>query len=96
MDKNPADEIAITAMMKRFAEQRLPRAMQLKKKVSEGGTLNDTEMMFLETVFNDAKYVLPFSDKYPEYQELVTKAIDIYTEITQQALNNQKNQQKGE
>lgn len=32
MDKNPADEIAITAMLKRFAEQRLPRAMILKKK----------------------------------------------------------------
>lgn len=90
MDKNPADEIAIMAMMKRFAEHRLPRAMQLKKKVSEGGTLNESEMMFLETVFNDAKYVLPFSDKYPEYQELVSKAIDIYTEITQQALNNEK------
>lgn len=90
MDKNPADEIAITAMMKRFAEQRLPRAMELKKKVSEGGTLNDSEMMFLETVFSDAKYVLPFSDKYPEYRELVTKAIDIYSEITQQALDNEK------
>lgn len=49
-------------------------------------------MMFLETVLTDAKYVLPFSDKYPEYRELVTKAIDLYSEITQQALDNEKGQ----
>ncbi len=90
MDINPEDEIVIAALIKRFTEQRLPRAMDLKRKVEEGKKLENTEVDFLNTVLNDAKYVLRYSDKYPQYQELVTKGIQLYTEITEKALENEK------
>ncbi|MCS5710638.1 hypothetical protein [Candidatus Berkiella aquae] len=94
MDKSPEDEIVITAMMKRFADHRLPRALDLEKKVLKGEVLNDNDLTFLDAVFNDAKYVLSLADKYPEYQELVVKAIQLYADITQKALENSKRNKK--
>lgn len=93
MDKNPADEILITALAKRFNEERYPRALELEKKVSRGETLNEHDMVFLETVLNDAKYILRFSDKYPEYQDIMTKVVQMYSDITKMALENEKNQE---
>lgn len=92
MDKNPADEIVITALAKRFNEERYPRALHLEKRVNAGETLTEHDMVFLETVLNDAKYILRLSDKYPEYQEIMTKVIQMYSDITKKALENEKNQ----
>ncbi|MBS0289609.1 MAG: hypothetical protein JSS07_06205 [Proteobacteria bacterium] len=92
MEKDPADEAIIIALFKRFAEHRLPRAMELKTKVFAGEILSAADMTFLDTVFKDAQYVLPYSDKYPEHRELLLKALQLYTDITEQGLENERNQ----
>jgi hypothetical protein len=94
MDKNSEDEIVITALLKRFTDHRLPKARDLEKKVLKGETLTDSDVLFLETVFNDAQYILRLSDKHPEFQALMSKAIQLYTDITQKALENEKTHQK--
>ncbi len=91
MDKNSEDDIVITALLKRFTEHRLPQAREIEKKVFAGKKLNESELTFLETVFNDAKYIMRLSDKHPEYQEIMSKAIQLYKDITQKALENEKN-----
>lgn len=91
MEKSPEDEIVIEALYERFSKHRLPKALELEKRVNAGEKLTNSDMVFLDTVFRDAKYILRFSDKYPEYQELVTKGIEMYKEITQKALENEKN-----
>lgn len=90
MSKDPADEIVISALIKRFTDQRLPRALEIEKRVLTGKTLTDSDLSFLELVLKDAKYILQFSDKYPQYQELVSKGVQLYTDITQKALKNEK------
>ncbi|MFI4937723.1 MAG: hypothetical protein ACHQJ6_04350 [Candidatus Berkiellales bacterium] len=90
MDKTPEETIVITALLKRFNEQRLPRALELKDKVFAGEKLNDSDLMFLETVFKDAQYILKYSDKFPEYQSIVSKGLQLYSDITQKALENEK------
>ncbi len=91
MDKKTVDNIAVTAMLKRFTEQRLPRALDLEKKVSAGEKLNDSDLEFLEVVFNDAQHALQFTDQHPEYREIFLKALQMYSDITKNALENEKN-----
>ena len=89
MDKS--DEIVITSLLKRFADNRLPRALEIEKRVEAGEKLNGANLQSLENVFNDAQYVLPYAEKYPEYREYVTKTIEIYKNIVQKGLANEKN-----
>lgn len=90
MDKHSADDREmITALAKQFSEQHFPRAMKIKKRVFSGEKLSDFDLAFLEKIFKDAKYILRFADKHPEHQELVAKALQMYTDITEKALENE-------
>lgn len=83
------DAIIIAAMLKRFTDQRFPKVLDLEKKVLTGEKLNDSELSFLDIVFKDAQHILKLTDKYPEYQEIVSKALKLYSDITQKALENE-------
>ena len=80
----------IMALLKRFETQRLPRTMQLKEKVDQGGTLSEHDQRFINEVMQDAKSIQPMLDKHPEYTELVTKAYNLYKEIMDKSLANEK------
>ena len=85
------DDGAIVALLERFRTQRLPRALDIKKKVDQGHKLDDNDIAFLKKIFADAKQVTPMLEKHPEYQDLAAQAIRLYQEITKQALENEKN-----
>jgi len=80
----------IQVLAKRMETQRLPRALSLKDKVDQGETLNEFDIHFLEDVFRDAQKVMTLVDRHPEWQELVTRVIHLYKEITDKALNNEQ------
>ena len=91
--KNSDNDLGvITALLERFEKYRLPAALKLKEKVDNGGLLDKRDMMFLETVEADSKKIQPLIDKYPQYDELVKRATNLYREITAKALENEKNQ----
>lgn len=92
MKKSDNDLGVITALLERFEKYRLPAALKLKEKVDNGGLLDNRDMMFLETVEADSKKIQPLIDKYPQYDELVKRATNLYREITAKALENEKNQ----
>ena len=90
MTASSEDTGVILALMERFNEQRLPRALELKARVEEGESLTDTDIAFLEKVFSDANHVLPLIDRHPELQPVAARAISLYKEITEKALENEK------
>ncbi len=90
MTDNTNDAGLITVLVERLNNQRLPRALALKEKVNGGETLDEFDISFLETVLNDANNVKGLVDRHPEYQELASKMIGLYHEITAKALENQK------
>jgi hypothetical protein len=84
------DPGVIHALVERFNTQRLPRAMDLKKKVDAGATLGDHDMQFLDGVFRDIETIKPLVNRNPEYQKLVASVIQLYKEILDKAMENEK------
>lgn len=84
------DTGVIMALMQRFEEQRLPEALAIKKRVDQGERLSDHDIAFLEQVFADAKHYEPLLVRHPEFQPIASRAISLYREITEKALENEK------
>lgn len=90
VDKNSDDPHIIAALLKRFLTIRLPKALALEKRVQAGESLTNVDLLFLESVFHDAQYIMKISDQHPEYREIVIKSIQLYSNMLQQALRNEK------
>jgi hypothetical protein len=83
------DPGVIHALVERLNTQRLPRALDLKKKVDSGETLGEYDMKFLESVFHDAEMIRPLVKRHPEYQELAARVVKLYKEIIDKAMENE-------
>ncbi len=92
MSKESSDAGVISVLLERFNKQRAPRALALKEKVDRGEKLSDADLAYLERIFSDFSQVTPLVDRNPEYKPLVAKVIDLYKEITDKALENEKQQ----
>lgn len=82
------DALAVV-LLERLRTQRLPRALDIQKKLDDGHTLADYDIAFLEEALADAKRLLPYSDRDPEYQSIAARVVHLYHEITTRALTNE-------
>jgi hypothetical protein len=83
------DPGVIHALVERFNTQRLPRALDLKKKADAGEVLGEYDMKFLDGVFQDVEVIKPLINRHPEYQQLVASVIKLYKEIVDKAMENE-------
>lgn len=83
----------LAVLIERFEQQRLPRALGLKDKVDKGERLNEWDTAYLDEILEDVEEVKLLVDKHPEYQDLYARAVHLYKEITQRALENEKGTQ---
>ena len=84
------DTGVIAALVVRFESQRLPRLLELKKKVDGGKLLDDADIRFLEEVQQGASAAQPLIEQHPEYQNLFARAVQLYAEIVETALKNEQ------
>lgn len=85
LDKNDSGTIA--ALLER-ARIRIPNLLEMKQRLLEGDTLGDIEIEEMHLIFEHAREVLEVFDRHPELQQMYTKMVSLYKEITQLALDN--------
>ena len=90
MDQSTKDAGTIAALMMRFRESRLPRAQRMLERVNSGEKLSDSDIEFLKKVYKDSRNTQPLVKRHPEYHQLVAGFIDLYTEIINKGLENEK------
>lgn len=84
------DAGVIQVLLDRFNNQRFPRAVELKAKVDSGQGLEPFEVDYLGDVLNDIHAIKGLVARHPEYQALVVKGMQLYAEIAEKALANEK------
>jgi hypothetical protein len=90
MEQSQKDAGTIAALMRRLKETRLPRAKLLLDKVNSGDKLSDSDIRFLKRVYEDSRASHALVTRNPEYHGLITRFIDLYTEIITRGLENEK------
>jgi len=90
MVDSSGDAGTIQVLLERLNTQRLPRALEIKKKVDGGARLDDFDMQFLKTVLDDAREAESLGARHPEYQALIGQLMGLYNEITRIALENEQ------
>lgn len=77
------------ALLKRLAEERIPRLLDIQRCVERGELLSDFDIEYLESAFADANHNRQYVIKFPEYADIVGKVAHLYQEITTKALENE-------
>ena len=89
MENETQDHGVLAVIVERIEEQDLPRALDLKDKLDQGGVLDDMDIGFLERVLTAVEELKPLLDRHPEHQALAARLMDLYHAITTQALKNE-------
>ena len=89
MEQKELDAGTIAALMLRLKEYRLPRAKRLLQRVNEGQVLRDADINFLKRVHSDSLQAQSLIKRNPEYSVLVSRTLDLYTEIINKGLENE-------
>jgi len=89
-DQSKMDAGTIAALMVRFKDVRLPRTQGLLEKVNAGQKLDDGDIDFLKRVYNDSRNLRPLIERNPEYLSMISKFIDLYSEIVAKAVELEK------
>lgn len=88
------DDGTIQVLLDRLNNFRLPRALALKERVDAGGLLGDSDIEFLQRVFEDANSVRALIQRHPELQNLAAQLSGLYAHITSAALKNEQNKEQ--
>ena len=91
MDQKEKDKGMIMVLLERFNKQRLPRALAMKKKVDSGELLDDYDHKYIKELQKDASQTMLIIERNPEYKELAAKIINMWNEIVEKDIENQKN-----
>ena len=86
-----ADEMGvIQSLVERFERQRLPRLLELKKRVDLGEVLSGLDIAFLEQVIHDAQQSKPLMGRHPEWRDFCCTVVHLYEHITEKALGQRR------
>ena len=89
MQNDITDIGVIAVLMKRFEEERLPRALEIKRRVDNGECLSEVDLVFLHEVLEHSGEITRLAKKHPEYEKLYSQRANIFHKITKKALENE-------
>jgi len=90
MEESAGELGTIYALIERFEKQRLPRLLELKKRVDKGGVLTESDIRFMYQITQDAQRNKQLIDRHPEWHKFCAEVIHFYEELAEKALENEK------
>ena len=80
----------MVVLMQRFKTQRLPRILEIKEQVDQGGRLGEYDRLFLEEVIQDARRNIRHVEEIPECQHMFIQLAHLYKQIMDKAVENEQ------
>lgn len=87
---NQIDDATVQVLLDRLVKFRLPRTLDIKKRIDAGERLTDSELGFLTSALEDAQQSAKFVVRHPEIHALGAQIVQLYDEIVRKALENEK------
>ncbi len=84
------DEATIQVLLERLVKFRLPRALDIKKRIDAGERLTDSELRFLKSALEDAHQAAKVVVRHPEVHALGAQIAQLYDDIVSKAMENEK------
>ena len=88
--EHPYDQGTIQALLLDYVNHRQPRLLHIHEALLNGELLNDLDLQFLEETVARWDSLRPLIDRHPEYQELIAKNIQLISEISAHAIDNEQ------
>ena len=82
------DDATSKALLDRL-NNRLPRMLELQKRVDAGARLEDTDLEFLKDMLEDANRSQHFIAQHPELHSVAGQLVSLYGRIVQRAVDNE-------
>ena len=89
MTDSAGELVVIRALVERFERQRLPRLLDLRKRVDQGEVINELDIQFLEQIFRESQQSKRLMDRHPEWHRFCSEVIHLYKEIMEKAVKNE-------
>lgn len=84
-----SDEATEKVLVDRLND-RLPRVLDLKKRVDGGARVSDADIAFLREMIDDARRSQSFIAQHPDLHHLAGEVVSLYSQITQKAIENEQ------
>lgn len=78
------------AVLARFERQRLPRLLNIKKRLDQGEKLTAADIAYLTRVMSDSQYIGRIVTERPVLAHAFQRAVQIYKDIAEQAAENER------
>jgi hypothetical protein len=84
------DDAVLQVLLDRLIKFRLPRALDIRKRVEAGECLTDTDMAFLKLALEDARDGQRYVVRNPQFHTLGAQITQVYGDIVSRAMQNEK------
>jgi hypothetical protein len=83
------DDATLQALLQRLVKFRLPRTLDIKRRVDAGERLADSEVDFLKQALDDAHDAAKYVVRNPELHAVGAQVAQLYEEIVRKAVENE-------
>ena len=84
-----SDDFAISKVLLDRLNARLPRMLDLQRRVDAGARLDEGEFEFLKDLVEDANLSHQYVARHPDLQPLAGRLVSLYGQIVSKALENE-------
>ena len=82
------DDATSKALLDRLND-RLPRVLDLQRRVDAGAKLEDTDIDYLKDMLDDAHRSQSFVARHPDLHPLASRLVSLYAQIVGKAVDNE-------